>query len=107
MEEIEQIWKKNHIENIPNPTHSFVELYIRQVKLVSRMMGNYLLRLGEDSAVTKRMFFDTPRTWIIYEPIDYNKSLLLGMTSSFITSSFLYASPLFLVTHQMALSSYL
>ncbi|KAK8370577.1 hypothetical protein V6Z12_A01G185900 [Gossypium hirsutum] len=53
------------------------------------------------------MFFDTPRTWIIYEPIDYNKSLLLGMTSSFITSSFLYASPLFLVTHQMALSSYL
>ncbi|TYH01588.1 hypothetical protein ES288_A09G071100v1 [Gossypium darwinii] len=107
MEEIEQIWKKNHIENVPNPTPSFVELCIRQVKLVSCMMGNYLLRFGEDSAVTKRMFFDTPRTWILYEPMDRNKSLLLAMTSSFITSSFLYPSPLFSVTHQMALSSYL
>nr|KJB09778.1 hypothetical protein B456_001G164600 [Gossypium raimondii] len=107
MEEIEQIWKKNHIENVPNPTPSFVELCIRQVKLVSRMMGNYLLRFGEDSAITKRMFFDTPRTWILYEPMDRNKSLLLAMTSSFITSSFLYPSPLFSVTHQMALSSYL
>ncbi|KAL5833275.1 hypothetical protein ACOSQ3_016949 [Xanthoceras sorbifolium] len=56
---------------------------------------------------TKRMFFDTPRTWILYEPMDHNKSLLLAMTSSFITSFFLYPSPLFSVTHQMALSSYL
>ena len=53
------------------------------------------------------MFFDTPRTWILYEPMDRNKSLLLAMTSSFITSSFLDPSPLFSVTHQMALSSYL
>ncbi|CAJ2675020.1 unnamed protein product [Trifolium pratense] len=71
------------------------------------MMGNYLLRFGEDSAITKRMFFDTPRTWILYEPMDRDKSLLLAMTSSFITSSFPYPSPLFSVTHQMALSSYL
>ncbi|RWR91004.1 NADH dehydrogenase subunit 2 [Cinnamomum micranthum f. kanehirae] len=56
---------------------------------------------------TKRMFFDTPRTWILYEPMDRDKSLLLAMTSSFITSSFPYPSPLFSVTHQMALSSYL
>ncbi|CDY45491.1 BnaCnng12500D [Brassica napus] len=55
----------------------------------------------------KRMFFDTPRTWILYEPMDRNKSLLLAMTSFFITSSLLYPSPLFSVTHQMALSSYL
>ncbi|KAL9426636.1 hypothetical protein AB3S75_033427 [Citrus x aurantiifolia] len=56
---------------------------------------------------TKRMFFDTPRTWILYEPMDRNKSLLLAMTSSFVTSFFLYPSSLFSVTHQMALSSYL
>nr|WKK50016.1 NADH dehydrogenase subunit 2 [Melastoma dodecandrum] len=61
----------------------------------------YYIRLA------KRMFFDTPRTWILYEPMDRDKSLLLAMTSSFITSSFLYPSPLFSVTHQMALSSYL
>ena len=57
--------------------------------------------------LVKRMFFDTPRTWILYEPMDRNKSLLLAMTSSFITSSFPYPSPLFSVTHQMALSLYL
>ena len=53
------------------------------------------------------MFFDRPRTWILYEPMDRNKSLLLAMTSSFIISSFPYPSPLFDLTHQMALSSYL
>ncbi|CAN0919405.1 hypothetical protein LINGRAHAP2_LOCUS31435 [Linum grandiflorum] len=37
--------------------------------------------------------------------MDHNKSLLLAMTSSFITSSFLSPSPLFSVTHQMAPSS--
>ena len=133
--------KRIILKNVPNPpTPSFVEPCIvsdpnlpgaslpqRQVKLVSRMMGNYLLRFGEDSAVSqnplgfgvdpftlfyyirlaKRMFFDTPRTWILYEPMDRDKSLLLAMTSSFITSSFPYPSPLFSVTHQMALSSYL
>ncbi|GER39006.1 NADH dehydrogenase subunit 2 [Striga asiatica] len=54
-----------------------------------------------------QMFFDTPRTWILYSPMDRDKSLLLAMTSSFITSFFPYPSPLFSVTHQMALSSYL
>nr|WEU53159.1 NADH dehydrogenase subunit 2 [Dracaena sp. C6AG20210925]WEU53194.1 NADH dehydrogenase subunit 2 [Dracaena sp. CZ2NM20220705] len=61
----------------------------------------YYIRLA------KRMFFDRPRTWILYEPMDRDKSLLLAMTSSFITSSFPYPSPLFDLTHQMALSSYL
>ncbi|KAI3881116.1 hypothetical protein MKX03_010129 [Papaver bracteatum] len=57
--------------------------------------------------LVKRIFFDTPRTWILYEPMDRNKSLILAMTSSFITSSFPYPYSLFSVTHQMALSSYL
>ncbi|KAF1866324.1 hypothetical protein Lal_00024330, partial [Lupinus albus] len=43
------------------------------------------------------MFFDTPRTWILYEPMDRDKSLLLAMTSSFITSSFPYPYPFFSV----------
>lgn len=29
------------------------------------------------------MFFDRPRTCILYEPMDRDKSLLLAMTSSF------------------------
>nr|UPI49064.1 NADH dehydrogenase subunit 2 [Comandra umbellata] len=72
------------------------------VGVVTSVIGRfYYIRLA------KRMFFDTPRTWILYEPMDRDKSLLLAMTSSFITSSFPYPSPLFSVTHQMALSSYL
>ncbi|XP_039059011.1 NADH-ubiquinone oxidoreductase chain 2 isoform X1 [Hibiscus syriacus] len=76
--------------------------FLAPVGVVTSVIGCfYYIRLA------KRMFFDTPRTWILYEPMDRNKSLLLAMTSSFITSSFLYPSPLFSVTHQMALSSYL
>ncbi|XP_042044170.1 NADH-ubiquinone oxidoreductase chain 2 isoform X1 [Salvia splendens] len=72
------------------------------VGVVTSVIGRfYYIRLA------KRMFFDTPRTWILYEPMDRDKSLLLAMTSSFITSFFPYPSPLFSVTHQMALSSYL
>lgn len=67
----------------------------------TRLTLFYYIRLA------KRMFFDRPRTWILYEPMDRDKSLLLAMTSSFITSSFPYPSPLFDLTHQMALSSYL
>nr|QIA60300.1 NADH dehydrogenase subunit 2 [Herbertus dicranus]QIA60340.1 NADH dehydrogenase subunit 2 [Herbertus ramosus] len=51
----------------------------------------------------KIMYFDTPETWILYKPMDREKSLLLAITVFFITSFFLYPSPLFLVTHQMAL----
>nr|WRW54269.1 NADH dehydrogenase subunit 2 [Trapa incisa] len=76
--------------------------FLAPVGVVTSVIGCfYYIRLA------KRMFFDTPRTWILYEPMDRDKSLLLAMTSSFITSSFLYPSPLFSVTHQMALSSYL
>jgi proton-translocating NADH-quinone oxidoreductase chain N len=52
----------------------------------------------------KVMYFDTPNTWILYKPMDREKSLLLAITLFIITFFFLYPSPLFLVTHQMALS---
>nr|YP_009675998.1 NADH dehydrogenase subunit 2 [Solenostoma sphaerocarpum]QDE12838.1 NADH dehydrogenase subunit 2 [Solenostoma sphaerocarpum] len=51
----------------------------------------------------KIMYFDTPETWILYKPMDREKSLLLAITVFPITFSFPYPSPLFLVTHQMAL----
>lgn len=52
----------------------------------------------------KVMYFDTPNTWILYKPMDREKSLLLAITLFSITFFFLYPSPLFIVTHQMALS---
>nr|YP_010881113.1 NADH dehydrogenase subunit 2 [Pallavicinia lyellii]WIA66615.1 NADH dehydrogenase subunit 2 [Pallavicinia lyellii] len=51
----------------------------------------------------KIMYFDTPKTWILYKPMDREKSLLLAITVFFIIFFFPYPSPLFLVTHQMAL----
>jgi len=52
----------------------------------------------------KVMYFDTPKTWICYKPMDREKSILLAITLLCITLFFVYPSPLFLVTHQMALS---
>jgi proton-translocating NADH-quinone oxidoreductase chain N len=54
--------------------------------------------------LVKIMYFDTPKTWTLYKPMDREKSILLGITLFFITFFFLYPSPLFLVTHKMALS---
>jgi NADH:ubiquinone oxidoreductase subunit 2 (subunit N) len=54
--------------------------------------------------LVKIMYFDTPKTWILYKPMDREKSILLGITIFFIAFFFLYPSPLFLVTHKMALS---
>nr|ASN73926.1 NADH dehydrogenase subunit 2 [Aneura pinguis]ASN73966.1 NADH dehydrogenase subunit 2 [Aneura pinguis]WHW95825.1 NADH dehydrogenase subunit 2 [Aneura pinguis]WHW95867.1 NADH dehydrogenase subunit 2 [Aneura pinguis]WHW95909.1 NADH dehydrogenase subunit 2 [Aneura pinguis] len=51
----------------------------------------------------KIMYFDTPETWILYKPMDREKSLLPAITVFFITFFFPYPSPSFLVTHQMAL----
>nr|YP_010722212.1 NADH dehydrogenase subunit 2 [Paropyrum anemonoides]YP_010989215.1 NADH dehydrogenase subunit 2 [Aconitum carmichaelii]WDV09968.1 NADH dehydrogenase subunit 2 [Paropyrum anemonoides]WOV66870.1 NADH dehydrogenase subunit 2 [Aconitum carmichaelii] len=84
--------------------------FLAPVGVVTSVIGRWAagrLPLFYYIRLAKRMFFDTPRTWILYEPMDRDKSLLLAMTSSFITSSFPYPSPLFSVTHQMALSSYL
>nr|ADG85359.1 NADH dehydrogenase subunit 2 [Silene noctiflora] len=76
--------------------------FLALVGIITSVIGCfYYIRL------VKRIFFDTPKTWILYQPMDRNKSLLLAMTSSFITLFFLYPSPLFSVTHQMALSLYL
>jgi NADH:ubiquinone oxidoreductase subunit 2 (subunit N) len=54
--------------------------------------------------LVKIMYFDTPNTWILYKPMDREKSIILGITIFFITCFALYPSPLFLVTHKMALS---
>jgi proton-translocating NADH-quinone oxidoreductase chain N len=51
----------------------------------------------------KVMYFDTPNTWILYKPMDREKSLLLAITLLGITFFCLYPSPLFIITHQMAL----
>nr|AJP33436.1 NADH dehydrogenase subunit 2 [Araucaria heterophylla] len=70
--------------------------------VVTSVIGRfYYIRL------VKIMYFDTPRTWMIYKPMDRDKSLLLAITFSSITLFFLYPSPSFLVTHQTALSFYL
>ncbi|KAI5659730.1 hypothetical protein M9H77_28523 [Catharanthus roseus] len=79
----------------------------RKKKVWRRSSRAHSLRFLGSKQCTKRMFFYTPRTWILYEPMDRDKSLLLAMTSSFITSFFPYPFPLFSATHQMALSSYL
>jgi proton-translocating NADH-quinone oxidoreductase chain N len=52
----------------------------------------------------KVMYFDTPQSCTLYKPMDREKSLVLAVTLCLITFFFLYPSPLFLVTHQMALS---
>lgn len=48
------------------------------------------------------MYFDTPKRWILYKPMDPEKSLLLAISFSSISFLFSYLSPLFLVTHEMA-----
>lgn len=76
--------------------------FLASVGIITSVIGCfYYIRL------VKRMFFDTPKTWVLYQPMDRNKSLLIALTSFLITPFFLYPAPLFSVTHQMALSSYL
>jgi NADH-ubiquinone oxidoreductase chain 2 len=54
--------------------------------------------------LVKIMYFDTPMQTYLWVPMDREKSIILGITIFFITFFFLYPSPLFLVTHKMALS---
>lgn len=76
--------------------------FLASVGIITSVIGCfYYIRL------VKRMFFDTPKTWVLYQPMDRNKSLLIALTSFLITPFFLYPAPLFSITHQMALSSYL
>ena len=52
----------------------------------------------------KVMYFDTPLVWSFYKPMDREKSIILAVTFFLITLFFVYPSPIFLITHQMALS---
>ena len=51
----------------------------------------------------KVMYFETPKRWVVYSPMDQAKAILLGITFFFVLFFFLYPSPLFLITHQAAL----
>jgi len=52
----------------------------------------------------KIMYFETPKTWVSYETMDKEKSLIIGASFFFILFFFLYPSPVFLLTHKIALS---
>jgi proton-translocating NADH-quinone oxidoreductase chain N len=51
----------------------------------------------------KIMYFDKPVKWVVYQPMDREKSLLLGITLFFIVFFFCYPSPCFLLTYQVAI----
>ncbi|KAJ8420809.1 hypothetical protein Cgig2_002573 [Carnegiea gigantea] len=101
---------KVHANKLSNEEQEESKAYTERTQkkeVWKRSIRAHSLRFLGPKQCMKRMFLDTPRTWILYKPMDRDKSLLLAMTSSFITSSFPYPSPLFSVTHQMALSLYL
>ena len=52
----------------------------------------------------KVMYFEKPLSWITYQRMDREKSILLGITLFFIIFFFLYPSPIFLVAHKVALA---
>lgn len=54
--------------------------------------------------LVKIMYFDKPQVWILYKPIDQEKSLVLAVSLFLVTFFVLYPYPLFLLTHQMALN---
>ena len=52
----------------------------------------------------KIMYFENPKAWASYETMDKEKSLVIGASFFFILFFFLYPSPIFLLTHKVALS---
>jgi proton-translocating NADH-quinone oxidoreductase chain N len=52
----------------------------------------------------KVMYFENPQNCVSYERMDKEKSLVLGLTLFFILFFFIYPSPLFLLTHKVALA---
>jgi len=52
----------------------------------------------------KIMYFEKPTQWVVYKPVDAPKAILLGCTVFFILFFFLYPSPLFLLSHKVALT---
>jgi NADH:ubiquinone oxidoreductase subunit 2 (subunit N) len=52
----------------------------------------------------KIMYFEQPAQWLVYSQIDKEKALLLGITLLFILGFFFYPSPLFVLSHKVALA---
>ena len=52
----------------------------------------------------KIMYFEKPTKFIAYQPMDKEKSILIGLTLFFMIFFFFYPSPLFLVAHKVAIS---
>ena len=52
----------------------------------------------------KIMYFEKPTRFIAYQPMDKEKSILIGLTLFFMIFFFFYPSPLFLVAHKVAIS---
>jgi proton-translocating NADH-quinone oxidoreductase chain N len=52
----------------------------------------------------KIIYFESPQTWVSYTRMDKEKAVILGMTTFFLVFFFVYPSPFFLVTHQLALA---
>jgi len=52
----------------------------------------------------KIMYFDKPAKWIVYQPMDREKSLLLGISLFFIVFFFCYPSPCTLLAHKIAIT---
>jgi proton-translocating NADH-quinone oxidoreductase chain N len=54
--------------------------------------------------LVKTMYFEANPQWVSFSPMDTQKSLVLGATLFFVLFMFLYPSPLFVLTHEIALS---
>ena len=52
----------------------------------------------------KIMYFEKPTKFIPYQPMDKEKSIVLGLTLFFMIFFFFYPSPLFLVAHKVAIA---
>lgn len=54
--------------------------------------------------IVKIMYFESPSKWLTFMQVPKESSLLLGCTLSFLLFFCIYPTPLFLVTHKVALS---
>jgi len=50
------------------------------------------------------MYFEPPRTWIVYDTPDYPKAFVLGLTTSVLLGFCIYPGPLFALSQNLALS---
>nr|QGX86663.1 NADH dehydrogenase subunit 2 [Chloroidium sp. UTEX 3077] len=54
--------------------------------------------------IVKIMYFETPSKWLTFMQVPKENSLLLGCTLAFLLFFCIYPTPLFIVTHKVALS---